>query len=350
MNRDSAVIRDPRWQQIVDRDPRANGQFVYAVVTTGIYCLPSCPSRRARPENIRFYASADAAQQAGYRPCRRCRPDQPDALGERLTAICRQIEQAESMPTLETLARQAGLSRYHLQRQFKARLGLTPRQYGQALRDRRLREALQGGKSATRAIIDAGYSSTSHAHRHSEKVLGMRPSQYARGEAQTIYFAVAATSLGALLVAETRRGLCAISLGDEPAPLVEELQERFAGATLIGGDRDFEQRVAQVVALVEQPGLPLPLPLDIRGTVFQQRVWQALRDIPVGETVSYQALAERLGMPGGARAVARACASNTLALAIPCHRVIRTDGGLSGYRWGIERKQCLLDREKAVDP
>lgn len=340
---------DPRWAAVLAREAAADGRFVYAVTTTGIYCRPSCPARRPRPANVRFFATADAAERAGYRACRRCRPAQPpgqSAHAAAVTAACRRIESAEHAPGLAELAADAGLSPHHFQRVFKRATGLTPRQYAAALRQRRVRAALARGASVTEALHAAGYGSSGRFYEQADAALGMTPGDYrAGGHAQTIRFAVGACALGEVLVAESARGVCAIYLGDEPAALVDALQTRFPRAELIGGDAAFEARVAQIVGLVERPGPAPELPLDIRGTAFQQRVWQALRAVPAGETVTYAELARRIGAPRSARAVAGACAANELAVAIPCHRVVRSDGGLSGYRWGVARKRALIERE-----
>ncbi|HEV7274747.1 MAG TPA: bifunctional DNA-binding transcriptional regulator/O6-methylguanine-DNA methyltransferase Ada, partial [Devosiaceae bacterium] len=340
----SPAERDPRWRAVLARDAAADGSFVYAVSTTGVYCRPSCPSRHARPEHVSFHADGAAAAAAGFRPCRRCRPDEaPLAVrqAEQVAAACRLLEQAEELPTLAELARAVGISPFHLHRLFKAQTGVTPRAYGAARRAERLRAALAEGRgSVTAAIYDAGYNAASRFYESADAVLGMTPSTYrGGGESAEIRFAVGQSALGAVLVARSPRGVCAILLGDDPEALLRDLQRRFPKATLIGGDREFEQLVATVVGFVEAPTLGLDLPLDIRGTAFQQRVWQALRQIRPGETVSYAELARRIGAPGSVRAVAGACAANAIAVAIPCHRVVRTDGGLSGYRWGIERKR-----------
>jgi AraC family transcriptional regulator of adaptative response/methylated-DNA-[protein]-cysteine methyltransferase len=344
-----ATLADPRWPAVQARDPQADGQFFYSVSTTGVYCRPSCAARPARPEHIGFHATAAEAEAAGFRPCKRCRPDQPP-LAQRQAALvarlCRFIEQAETLPSLDTLAAEAGLSPQHLHRLFKARTGLTPKAYGQAQQARRLREQLQQGDSVTDAIYGAGFGASSRFYAQAEQLLGMAPRHYRDGGTEAeIRFALGQCALGAILVARSARGLCAISLGDDAEALLRELQDRFPKARLIGGDADFEQWVAQVVGFVEAPGLGLDLPLDVRGTAFQQRVWQALREIPPGRTASYSEIAARIGARQAVRAVAGACAANTLAVAIPCHRVLRQDGSLSGYRWGVDRKKALLERE-----
>lgn len=263
-----------------------------------------------------------------------------------ITEACRIIEQAEHAPNLQELASRIGISSFHFHRLFKQTTGVTPKQYAAAQREQRLRNALNNGSSVTDAIHDAGYQSTSRFYEKSAAVLGMHASRYRDGGLkQDIYFAIGECSLGSILVAQSERGVCAILLGDDPEQLAHDLQDRFKQANLIGGDPDFEQVVATVVGFIEAPGIGLDLPLDIRGTAFQQRVWQALRNIPAGETASYTDIARLIGAPRSVRAVAGACAANALAVAIPCHRVVRNDGGLSGYRWGVARKRALLDRE-----
>ena len=345
----AATEHDPRWAAVVARDAASDGRFWYSVRTTGVYCRPSCASRRARPENVRFHASPADAERAGFRPCRRCRPDQAPLAAQHaalVTEACRRIEQAEQAPSLDALALSAGLSPWHFHRVFKAVTGVTPKAYAQAHRGARLRRELGRGRPVTEAIYEAGYNSNARFYEQSDAVLGMKASSYRAGGADArIRFAIGECSLGAILVAQSERGICAISLGDDPETLVRELQDKFPHATLSGGDAQFERRVATVVGFVEAPGLGLDLPLDVRGTAFQQRVWQALREVPAGGTASYAEIARRIGAPRAVRAVAGACAANELAVAIPCHRVIRNDGALSGYRWGVERKRALLERE-----
>jgi AraC family transcriptional regulator of adaptative response/methylated-DNA-[protein]-cysteine methyltransferase len=348
-SRAAATASDARWAAIVARDRQADGQFFYSVRTTGVYCRPSCAARTAKPENVAFHASTADAEQAGFRPCKRCKPDQPSLAEQhalRVAQLCRLIENAESVPSLEQLAKHAGLSVYHLHRVFKAVTGLTPKGYAAAHRAKRVRAELGRSGSVTEAIYGAGYSSNGRFYGESNQVLGMTPTRYrAGGTDLPIRFAVGECSLGSILVAASERGVCAIFIGDDPGVLARDLQDRFPRARLIGGDADFEQLVAKVVGFVEAPKLGLELPLDVRGTAFQQRVWQALRKIPVGKTVSYAQIARRIGAPNSVRAVAGACAANSLAVAIPCHRVVRNDGALSGYRWGVERKRALLERE-----
>ena len=345
----AATVSDPRWAAVLARDPKADGTFFYSVKTTGVYCRPSCAARTARPENVAFHLTVAEAERAGFRPCKRCKPHQPplaEQLAARVAELCRLIENAEQVPSLEELANHSGLSPYHLHRVFKAMTGLTPKAYAAAHRAKRVRTELGRSSTVTEAIYGAGYSSNGRFYEESNEVLGMTPTNYRAGGANTaIRFAIGECSLGSILVATSERGVCAILMGDDPDELARNLQDRFPRADLIGGDAEFEQLVAKVVGFVEAPKLGLDLPLDVRGTAFQQRVWQALREIPAGETVSYAEIAKRIGSPKAVRAVAQACAANTLAVAIPCHRVIRNDGGLSGYRWGVERKRALLDRE-----
>ena len=338
-----------RWAAIERRASAADGIFYYAVRTTGVYCRPSCAARRALRKNVRYFDSAAAAERAGFRACRRCQPQGP-GLAQQHAAIvaraCRQIDLAESMPDLASLARAAGLSRFHFHRLFKLHTGMTPKAYVSAQRAQRVREQLLRGGDVTGALYEAGFGSNGRFYAASGAALGMTPSRYrAGGEGATIRFALGACSLGSILVAATDKGICAILLGDDAAALLRDLEDRFPKAQLIGGDRGFERLVAQVAGLVEAPAGGLDLPLDLRGTAFQHRVWQALRKIPPGSTASYSQIARRLGIPGSVRAVAGAVAANPLAVAIPCHRVIRSDGSLSGYRWGVSRKRALLERE-----
>ncbi len=347
---DTAPLNDPRWAAIEARDRAADGTFYYSVDTTGVYCRPSCASRRANPKHVRFHRTAADAARAGFRPCRRCRPDQPPLAqlhASKVVEICRLIEGADRSPSLSELAKRAGLSPYHFHRVFKAVTGVTPRAYAAAHRAARVRDQLtKRSKTVTQAMYDAGFNSSGRFYEASSQVLGMTPGRYRAGGAGTeIRFAVADCSLGSVLVAQSAKGVCAILFGGQPAALVRDLQDRFPRATLVGGDAAFERVVATVIGFVEAPALGLGLPLDVRGTAFQQRVWAALREIPAGSTASYTEIAAKIGAPHAARAVAQACAANPLAVAIPCHRVVRTDGSPSGYRWGVERKRSLLERE-----
>jgi AraC family transcriptional regulator of adaptative response/methylated-DNA-[protein]-cysteine methyltransferase len=345
----AATQKDARWAALVARDPEADGNFYYSVETTGVYCRPTCAARRARPENVRFHSTREEAEAAGFRPCRRCRPDEAplnEQHAARIAESCRLIEESEETPGLRQLASRAGLSASYFQRVFKAMTGLTPKEYAAANRARRVRTTLERSSTVTEAIYEAGYNSNGRFYETSNEVLGMTPSNYRAGGASTeIRFAVAECSLGSILVARSARGVCAILLGDDADRLTRDLQNMFPRAQLIGGDTGFEQLVSKVLSFVEAPALGLHLPLDVRGTAFQQRVWQALRKIPAGSTASYAEIAALIGSPKSVRAVAQACAANTLAVAIPCHRVVRNDGALSGYRWGVERKRALLERE-----
>lgn len=340
---------DQRWERVLRRDTDADGEFLYGVLTTGIYCRPTCPSRRPLRENVRFFESRDEARAAGLRACRRCEPDGPGAEARRqqiVEAVCRLIDEADTTPALSTLAAAVGLSTSRLQRVFTSTTGVTPAAYADARRAGRVREALDDGASVTEAVYAAGFGSSGRFYATSNERLGMTPSQYRRGgDDVDVRFAIARTQLGPLLVAASDRGICTIEFGDDPESLVELVQDRFHSARLTGDDPDFDRLVADVVALVDEPGRGADLPLDIRGTVFQERVWRALRAVPPGTTVSYAELAARIGEPSAARAVAGACAANRLAVAVPCHRVVRTDGSLSGYRWGVERKRALLELE-----
>jgi AraC family transcriptional regulator of adaptative response/methylated-DNA-[protein]-cysteine methyltransferase len=340
-----------RWAAVARRDPMADGTFYFSVRTTGIYCRPSCPSRRARREHVAFHRTREDAERAGFRPCKRCRPDDAGLAERRAAAVaraCRAIEAAEAMPSLDALARTAGMSRFHFHRVFKMLTGVTPRAYAAADRARRVREELPRSRTVTEAIYDAGFNSSGRFYAGAGGELGMTPSSFrAGGAGATIRFAVGECSLGSILVATTERGVCAILLGDDPDALARELQDRFPKARLVGGDKGYEKVVARVVGFVEAPARGFDLPLDVRGTAFQRRVWQALCRIPAGKTATYTEIARRIGEPRSVRAVARAVATNAIAVAIPCHRVVRLDGGLAGYRWGVERKRALLSSEAA---
>ena len=343
------VSDQERWEAVVRRDGQADGQFYYSVRTTGVYCRPSCASRPALRQNVAFHASCEEAERAGFRACKRCRPNAP-ALAEQHAAgvarACRLIDSSTQVPDLDLLARIANMSRFHFHRTFKRITGVTPRAYAAARRAQRVRDELPRRETVTQAIYGAGFNSNGRFYAGAAQVLGMAPSSFRNGgTGESIRFAVGECSLGAILVAATAKGICAIALDDDPAALLRDLQERFPKAQLLGGDADFEKLVARVVGFVEAPALGLELPLDVRGTAFQQRVWEALREIPAGATASYAQVAGRIGTPASVRAVAQACAANAIAVAIPCHRVVRSDGALSGYRWGIERKHALLERE-----
>jgi AraC family transcriptional regulator of adaptative response/methylated-DNA-[protein]-cysteine methyltransferase len=347
--RAAITASDPRWAAVVARDGNADGKFFYSVKTTGVYCRPSCAARAARPENVGFHATCEDAERAGFRPCKRCKPGRPSLTEQHAAAVagvCRLIENADTVPALAALAKYAGMSTYHFHRVFKTVTGLTPKSYATAHRAKKIRSELRRGGKVTDAIFDAGYNSNGRFYEKSTALLGMTPSTYRAGGANTeIRFAIGECSLGAILVAASERGVCAILMGDDAGALACDLQDRFPHAHLLGGDKKFERLVAKVVGFVEAPARGLDLPLDMRGTAFQQRVWQALQKIPVGSIATYTQIAKRIGAPKAVRAVAGACAANALAVAIPCHRVVRNDGGLAGYRWGVERKQALLKRE-----
>jgi len=344
-----AVVRDPRWARVVARDKGADGLFWYSVATTGIYCRPSCPSRPANPKNVGFFDTTAAAEAAVFRPCRRCNPNGPSVEAENAAIVaraCRAIDQADQAPSLSEMAQAADLSPAYFHRLFKSVAGVTPKAYADARRATRVREELGRTDTVTAAIYGAGFNSNGRFYSASTDMLGMTPSRYRSGGAEEeLRFAIGQCSLGAILVASSAKGVAAILIGDDPDVLVRDLQDRFPKAHLVGGDAEFERLVAEVVGFVEAPHIGLALPLDVRGTAFQQRVWQALQEIPAGETATYTGIAARIGAPKSVRAVAGACAANALAVAIPCHRVVRHDGALSGYRWGVERKRDLLTRE-----
>ena len=344
-----ATASDARWAAVVARDPQADGPFYDSVETTGVSCRPSCAARLARPEPVRFHATYEEAERAGFRPCKHCQPNQASPVEQHATtiaAVCRRIEKSEAMPSLAPLARHAGCSPSYFHRVFKAVTGLTPQAYAAAQHAKRVRNQLGTSPTVTEALYNAGYNSHGRFDATSDAILGMTPSQYRTGGAHmAIRCAIGACSLGSLLVATSDRGMCAMLLGDDPDARARDLQDQFPRATLIGGDAATAQRVATVVGFVEAPGMGLHVPLDVRGTAFQQRVWQALREIPAGKTASSTDIAHRIGSPHAVRAVAQACAAHALAVAMPCHRVVRHDGGLSGYRWGVERKRALLGKE-----
>lgn len=345
----SDITQDPRWVSVVARDKTADGAFWYSVKTTGIYCRPSCPSRLANSKNVLLHQSVAAAEAAGFRACRRCNPGgiSLDAANAAIvTKACRLIADAAEPLSLAQLAESIELSPHYFHRIFKKVTGLTPKAYAAAGRSARLRAGLAKPGTVTAAFHAAGFGSNGRFYEASAGVLGMSPTHYRSGGAhEVLTFAVGQCSLGAILVASSAKGVAAILLGDDPDGLVRDLEDRFPKAQLIGADPAYEHWVAQVVGLVEAPARGHALPLDVRGTAFQQRVWLALREIPVGETATYASIAEKIGSPRSVRAVAGACAANAIAVAIPCNRVVRQDGGLSGYRWGVDRKRELIARE-----
>ncbi|MCC2597237.1 bifunctional DNA-binding transcriptional regulator/O6-methylguanine-DNA methyltransferase Ada [Pusillimonas sp. MFBS29] len=347
---DDYATDEARWRAVQARDHGADSHFVYAVRTTGVYCRPSASARLPKRENIEFFDTPVAAEMAGYRASRRIKGDQTRAAAERSEMVqhaCRLIQSSPTPPSLDDLAAKAGLSPFHFHRLFKAETGLTPKAYISADRAGRLRKQLHSSDTTvTEALYQAGFNSSSRFYSTADDMLGMPARSYrSGGTGAAIRFAVGQCSLGAILVAQSQRGICAIFLGDDPDALVRSLQDQFPKAELLGGDAGFEKLVAQVVGFVETPALGLNLPLDIRGTAFQERVWRALREVPPGTTISYSELARRIGHPKAVRAVGSACGANCIAVAIPCHRVLRRDGDVSGYRWGVERKRALLKRE-----
>jgi AraC family transcriptional regulator of adaptative response/methylated-DNA-[protein]-cysteine methyltransferase len=346
----NATTNDPRWLSVVERDKTADGTFYYSVKTTGVYCRPSCAARLARPENVQFHQTPVDAERTGFRACKQCKPTGPSLTQEnaaKILKVCRFIERSEESPSLNKLAKCAGMSVFHLHRTFKAVTGLTPNGDAAAQRSNCVRTTLGKTQSVGDATYEAGFNSNSRFYETSNEVLGMTPTNVRYGGANTaIHFAIGECSFGSILVAESEHGVCAVFMADDPLSLIHDLQNQFPKANLVCYESGYEELVAKVVGLIEKPGVGLALPLDIRGTAFQQRVWKALQEIPVGSTASYTDIARLIGMPKAVRAVAQACGANSLAVAIPCHRVIRNDGALSGYRWGVERKRALLDRER----
>ncbi|GEP00688.1 bifunctional transcriptional activator/DNA repair enzyme protein Ada [Methylobacterium haplocladii] len=349
-NRAADTSDEARWAAFSAADKTADGSFVTAVKTTGIYCRPSCPAKRAKRENVRFYATCAEAESAGFRPCKRCRPDaasRDEVQAEAVARACRLIEEAETPPALDALAQAAGMSPYHFHRTFRRITGVTPKAYAGAHRAGRVATGLRAARTVTEAVYDAGYNAASRFYAEAGERLGMSPTTYRQGgEGTAIRFAIGECSLGSILVAATAKGVCSIMMDDDPDALVRALQDRFPKAELTGGDAGFETLVAQVVGMADAPGRSVALPLDIHGTAFQQKVWEALKRIPAGTTATYTEVARAIGEPNAVRAVARACGANPVALAIPCHRVVRSDGSLSGYRWGVARKRSLIERER----
>ncbi len=331
------------------RDARQDGRFVFAVRTTGIYCRPSCPSRRPRRDSVEFFTNPNEAERAGYRACLRCKPTEISSQAQYVTRARQLLDNAEGIMTLAQLSKRVGLSPFHLQRLFKRATGLSPREYQAARRMAQLKTNLRQGDDVTTALYDAGFGSSSRLYEKAPEQLGMTPGEYRRGGAgATITFAIAPTPLGRLLVAATERGLCAVRFGENAAELERNLRHEFHAATLHRDDTAMQKYVEPLLAAVRGENTIIHLPLDVRATAFQMKVWETLRKIPSGETRSYSEVAREIGTPNAVRAVARACASNPVALAVPCHRVIRSDGDLAGYRWGIERKKKLLEREQAT--
>ncbi|HRD66183.1 MAG TPA: bifunctional DNA-binding transcriptional regulator/O6-methylguanine-DNA methyltransferase Ada [Candidatus Competibacter sp.] len=340
---------DQRWEALLRRDPQSDGAFFYAVKTTGVYCRPTCAARLPNRCNVEFFQSWGDAERAGYRACRRCRPQRPSnssPVSEAMARACRIIEEAEKPPSLKELAAAAGCSPFHFQRLFKQTVGMTPKAYAMARRARRFEEGLREDRTVTQAMYEAGFESSSRCYEKAARHLGMTPSQYQKGgTGQRIRHAVVRCDLGWALVAATERGICAVEFDDDPERLRDRLATRFPAAEWEDADPGFAGWVERVLAALDRPAYGLGLPLDIRGTAFQRRVWQALQAIPAGSTATYAEVAQKIGKPSAARAVARACAANPVAVLVPCHRVVRGDGGLGGYRWDLRRKRALLERE-----
>jgi AraC family transcriptional regulator, regulatory protein of adaptative response / methylated-DNA-[protein]-cysteine methyltransferase len=344
------TAEDPRWKSVVNRERNADGDFFYAVITTGVFCRPACAARLARFENVRFFDSASAAEAAGFRPCKRCRPTDAslsDRQNEIIVKVCRTIEQSPSLPSLAELSAIAGMSPHHFHRLFKSLTGVTPKKYAEAFRAGQMRVNLAQASNITDAIYASGYGSSSRFYERADETLGMTARAFKSGApGLSISYAIAPCSLGLALVAQTRKGVCAIFLGDNETELTNDLQSRFHKAKLTRDSEEMRAALVEIVALIEQPSRPCKLPLDIMGTAFQQRVWDALRKIPAGSTMTYSKLASAIGSPSSTRAVASACGANPIAVAVPCHRVMGTDGKLHGYRWGLERKLELRKREE----
>ena len=346
----SRAENDPRWNAVLARDARHDGQFVFAVSSTGVYCRPSCAARRPRRENVEFFRAPEAAEQAGYRACLRCRPkaQRGNRESDSIKEICRFIEQHLDEPlTLGRLGEEFHQSPFHLQRRFKAVVGITPREYADSCRLRLLKRNLQSGNSVTRAMYDAGYGSSSRLYERTASQLGMTPDKYRRGAiAATIRYACADSPLGRMLIAATERGICSIQFGRTDGELIEGLKREFPFAARKSDEGALQPWVEALLSHMRGEELESSLPLDIRATAFQRKVWRYLQTIPFGATKSYQQVAKAIGQPRACRAVARACATNPVAVAIPCHRVVRQDGSMGGYRWGIERKKTLLELEQ----
>ncbi|MDQ3678966.1 MAG: bifunctional DNA-binding transcriptional regulator/O6-methylguanine-DNA methyltransferase Ada [Actinomycetota bacterium] len=344
-----AELDEARWSAVAGRHRTADGLFVYAVGTTGVFCRPSCPSRRPLRRNVEFFTTPAGARRAGFRPCRRCRPEtsgDEDPAAARVARACRLLEEADAPPELAALARSVGWSPFHLQRVFRRCVGVSPRQYADAVRLHRVKQSLRGGSTVTAAVYDAGYGSTRGFYEKASLRLGMTPSTYRAGAAGAVVsYTLAESSVGSLLVAATEQGLCSVKIGPDASALFENLRIEFGRADLRQADDELAEVGATVRALADGGPVELDLPLAVRGTAFQARVWEALRRIPAGTTRSYTEVASSIGMPAAVRAVANACGANPVALVVPCHRVVRTDGSLGGYRWGIEVKAELLRRE-----
>jgi len=344
--------QDRCWAAVIAHDATQDGHFFYSVKTTGVYCRPGCASRQPRRENIAFYETIAAAEAAGFRACKRCRPNEGSPADRHIAAIgraCALIRARDELPSLAELADAAGISRFHFHRVFKQITGATPREWGKAHRLGRFADRLDAGEGVAEAAYGAGFGASSRAYEAAPNGLGMTPAARRRGgRGETIRYTVVSTWLGWAIVAATERGICMTALADSRAALESDLRRRFPSADLLPADAALAGWAERVVRYITRPGDALDLPLDIRGTAFQARVWRALQKIPPGKTATYSEIAAALGQPQSVRAVAQACASNKLAVVVPCHRVVRRDGDLAGYRWGVERKRALLDRERGT--
>lgn len=344
----SDMQSEMQWQHVMQRDARQDGRFVYAVKTTGVYCRPSCPSRRPRRESVEFFAEPRQAERAGYRACLRCKPTEISSQTQMVQRARHILEGATEVVTLAELSRKVGVSPFYLQRLFRRATGLSPREYQSARRMQRMKHGLRQGDDVTTALYDAGFGSPSRLYEQTAPQLGMTPGTYRRGgQGVMITYAVVPSALGRILVAATTRGVCAVRFGDSATRLEQELRSEFHAATLVRDEAAMRPYVQPLLASLRGERVTIDLPLDVRATAFQKRVWDALRRIPTGETRSYREVAEEIGEPSAVRAVARACATNPVAVAVPCHRVVRSDGELAGYRWGIARKRKLLEQERS---
>lgn len=351
MNMNTAIKDDQLWQAVVAKDARFDGQFVFAVSSTGVYCRPSCPSRRAHRERVKFFELPEAAEQAGFRACLRCQPRRArimDPQVELVQRVCHLLDTSESESLkLAELAKQSGVSQFHLQRTFKRVMGISPRQYLAARKIDNFKTLVRKGESVTSSLYESGFNSSSRLYEHAAEELGMTPATYSRGgRGVNISYTITASPMGRLLVAVTERGVCAVRMADSDAALEKDLHEEFPNAQLKRDDSALRESVQKILNHLEKKEPRLDLPLDIKATAFQRQVWEHLRAIPYGQTVSYGDVAKALGKPGAVRAVGRACATNPVALVIPCHRVVREDKTLGGYRWGLDRKKKLLEHER----
>lgn len=341
---------ETQWQQVMARDARQDGRFVFAVRTTGVYCRPSCPSRRPRRDSVEFFTNPSEAERAGYRACLRCKPTQVSSQARTVTRARKILDESHVVVTLAKLSEGVGVSPFYLQRLFKRATGLSPREYQAARRMRHVKQGLRKGADVTTALYDAGFSSPSRLYENTSPHLGMTPGAYrAGGAGMTISFAIAPSPLGRVLVAATPRGLCAVRFADSAAELEQELRKEFHAAAVVRDDVALRPYVQPLLASLRGEHVTVDLPLDVRATAFQKKVWDALKRIPTGETRSYREVAEEIGDRNAVRAVARACATNPVAVVVPCHRVVRSDGDLAGYRWGVSRKRKLLEQEKRQD-